>query len=203
MSVQTDFIKKNLSTFPSEFVDCVIRTFIRVKNVRGYGEALPASVMIYAAAKKYNLPAKICVGLLNVQGRDIYSAWCKVGDTIIDPAVFGLTNYYKDFLSDNLMSSGEMEFTPMPVPFIGTEETAPLQNLSYQENIFDEDWDRSYLKAVYGLPVYAYIASAPDNGMMRGIADILGKRYSEKLANDVYDLLGLDRIGVQTKEKGE
>lgn len=201
MKVQTDFIRKNLSSFPNGFVNCVVRTFEQVKRIEGPGEAAPVSVMLYVAAKNYNLPAKICVGLLNVQGRDIYSAWCKVGDTIIDPAVFGLTNYYNSSFTDNFMEDVNKKFIPMQVPFIGTESTAPLQNLFYQENIYDEDWEKSYIRGMYGLPVYLYIANAPDNSMMYRIAEMFGARYSEELASKVYRLLDMDRIGVLCKKK--
>lgn len=197
MKVQTDFIRKNLSSFPNGFVNCVVRTFEQVKRIEGYGEALPVSVMLYIAAKKYGLPAKICMGTLTVQGKDTFSAWCRVGDIIIDPAVFGLTNYVDGFNEDRLPLGSNINYVPMPVPFIGTKITAAFQRLIYQEDEFDEDWDNASIRWAYGFLVSKYLANAPDNCMMERLSEVLNKKNTSQFANEIYNLVGTDRIGIQ------
>lgn len=205
MDAREKYIRRSLLGFPDGFVDCVIRTFRQIRRMQGYGEALPVSVMLYIAAKKYNLSAKICMGLLKVQERDVYSAWCKVDNVIIDPAVFGLTNYYNDFVSRHsfLLKQNVVQFLPMTVPFIGTENAAILQNLVYREGEFDEDWDGADIKWQYGTFVATYLANAPQNCIMERLAEVLDEKYSQLFAEEVLNLAQLDRIGIKGGGKPE
>lgn len=85
MTAQEKYILRNLSDFPEGFRRCVVRAYQQVVDMEGFGEALPMAVMLYIAAKRYNLPAEICMGLIKVQGYDTYAAWCKVNGIGYDP----------------------------------------------------------------------------------------------------------------------
>lgn len=202
MTAQEKYIMGNLSDFPEGFRKCVVRAYNQVVDMEGYGEALPMAVMLYIAAKKYNLPAEICMGLINVQGNDVYAAWCKVDGTVIDPAVFGLTNYYMEFMPQygSLIEKPKIQFLPMATPFIGTEDSAALQNLSYQEGEFDGEWDGADIKWALGTLVANYLANAPFNIIMVRLSEILGEKHDRKFEEEIYTLIGLDRIGARVAD---
>ena len=203
MTAQEKYILRNLSDFPEGFRRCVVRAYQQVVDMEGFGEALPMAVMLYIAAKRYNLPAEICMGLIKVQGYDTYAAWCKVNGIIIDPAVFGLTNYYKklpshcSFLSriSFLPDTSNLQFLPMVTPFIGTESSAVLQNLSYQEGEFDESWNGADVKWALGALIATYLVDAPFNILMERLSEILGEKHDREFEEEIYNLIGLDRIG--------
>ena len=48
-------------------------------------------------------------------------------------------------------------FLPMVTPFIGTESSAALQNLSYQEGEFDENWNGDDVKWALGALIATYL----------------------------------------------
>ena len=194
-----NYIRKSLSNFPEEFVNCVVRAMQQIQNMCGYGESLPVSVILYVAAKKYHLKAEICMGILEVQGKEICSAWCKVENTIIDLAVFGLTNYCSDFTEQYhwFFEHPKMIFSPMPTPFIGTENAAALHNLKYREGDFDQDWNWADIKQCYGTYIATYIINAPQDCIMKRLAEVLGEEPTIEFAEGIYQLVQADRVGIR------
>ena len=83
----------------------------------------------------------------------------------------------------------------MVTPFIGTESSAALQNLSYQEGEFGENWNGADVKWALEALIATYLVDAPFNIIMVRLSEILGEKHDREFEEEIYNLIGLDRIG--------
>ena len=91
-------------------------------------------------------------------------------------------------------------FLPMVTPFIGTESSAALQNLSYQEGEFDENWNGADVKWALGALIATYLVDAPFNIIMVRLSEILGEKHDREFEEEIYNLIGLD-LTTQTRHR--
>lgn len=159
------YIRKQVSQYSNDnnLYNILARCFQNVESNREPDGCLSNSVALYIGLKEYGYEPQLCYGLCYINDSPFYHAWIELNNLVIDISIYGNINY-------NPYSPSRQE---VAYPII--LEAYNTCYAEYKKFCFDSDWKYAKISRLENESLTGYINKAPNQGMYKLIAKIMGE----------------------------
>ena len=148
---QLFYIHTKLKNYDKGFINVVENMFADIiKNQEADG-CISNTVFLYIYAKYYKLNARLCYGIVDVEGLEFYHMWLELDDIIIDLSIYGNVNFPHPLFQDTIKSYN----IQMYYPNIGTYKEVKGTYYRFRK---DYDYSMSNMSMVEGSSIHKYMS---------------------------------------------